>query len=40
MTFLVPEVIIESFDLKLAEVMKPINFDAIWNAAGYGLVNH
>jgi hypothetical protein len=31
---LVPEVMIESFDIKPAEVMKPI-FDAIWNAAGW-----
>jgi hypothetical protein len=31
---LVPEVMIESFDCKPSEVMKPI-FDAIWNAAGW-----
>jgi hypothetical protein len=31
---LIPEVMIESFDCKPAQVMKPI-FDAIWNAAGW-----
>jgi hypothetical protein len=31
---LVPEVVVESFECELAEVMRPI-FDAIWNAAGW-----
>jgi len=31
---LVPEVIVESFDCDLAEVMKPV-FDTVWNAAGW-----
>jgi len=31
---IIPEIMIENFDVNLAEVMKPI-FDTVWNAAGY-----
>jgi len=31
---IIPEVIIEDFDVNLSEVMRPI-FDTVWNAAGY-----
>jgi len=34
MNLIIPEVIVENFDVNLSEVMKPI-FDTIWNAAGY-----
>jgi len=33
-TLLVPEILLESFDSDLAEVMKPA-FDSVWNAAGW-----
>lgn len=31
---IIPEVMVENFDVNLAEVMKPI-FDTVWNGAGY-----
>lgn len=31
---IIPEVMVENFDVNLSEVMKPI-FDTVWNAAGY-----
>ncbi len=33
-SLIIPEVMVEDFDVNLAEVMRPI-FDTIWNAAGY-----
>ena len=33
-TLIIPEVMIESFDIDLFQIMKPI-FDTVWNAAGY-----
>lgn len=33
-TLLIPEILLESFDSDLAEVMKPA-FDSVWNAAGW-----
>jgi hypothetical protein len=34
MNLIIPEVMVENFDVNLSEVMKPI-FDTVWNAAGY-----
>lgn len=33
-TLIVPEVLIESFDIKHSDIVRPI-FDAVWNAAGW-----